>query len=53
MCYSAQAVALKLAGYISGVLDICPRVHSLNVIYDSQGSWNESEIYCVKWSWKN
>ena len=27
-------------------------VHSLNVAYDSQGSWNESKIHCVKWSWK-
>ena len=28
-------------------------VHSLNVTYYSQRSWNESKIHCVKWSWKN
>ena len=28
-------------------------VHSLNVMYESQGSWKESEIHCVGWSWKN
>ena len=28
-------------------------VHSLNVMCDSQGPWNESKIHCVKLSWKN
>ena len=28
-------------------------VHSLNVMYESQGSCKETEIHCVEWSWKN